>query len=735
MKRIRKWVKKLKYIVWDLGIKPIFVLLFHDFKTIRTNFAALLIVAGLCFIPSLYAWINIYACWDPYGNTGNLPVAIVNNDEGAAFEGKIINVGESIVDEMQENKAINWHFVDEWQANNGLNTGQYYAMIEIPDNFSERLISLTTATPQKPAIIYRSNEKLNAIAAKITNVAKEKLVNNVKSNFVQTVNDEILTTFNDKAEESDIDDYSLDDVKESLEKVNKELIRLTEHLKIEKTNSQMFKDHLSETNHQMENLLEQMDSMQTIVEATSRLNSAQDELLTKSVTALNQGISDIQSLNTQNQELINQLIAINNNTMDDDLQAIMYDTIDICDQLVQQIEADKIHLKDMDPNEEKSYIKMTKSSLDYLEKLLKEEEKQLYVLIGIEDKDQSKERIDEALKTLKVISTELSVRTVNLSSYFYGSALPAMNTLSGNLGESLDDAVELIDASKVVVPQYNALSAFMIASTELNNSERDQMIDILDDVNVQVKEALDKVNDIDDEKVKRLIDLVRNHPDEITDFLAEPLDVEVEDLYEVDSFGVAISPFYTTLAIWVGVLLMSSLLSTESPLGNRYSMAHVHISKMILYLIISLIQSTIIVIGDIHVLGVVPQSTPLMFLFGALTSLTFVAIIYTLVAVLGNVGKAVAIIIMIFQIAGSGGIYPIETNPAIFGMLQPLWPFTYAIGGFREAIIGPYGPNVAMYVRTLLKIVIIVLPFGLLKRPFHKLIHFFEHKFEEADLK
>ena len=135
------------------GVRPVFLVWIHDLRAIRNNIAALIIVTGLCLLPSLYAWINIYACWDPYANTGNLPVAIVNQDEGAVIGGKIVNVGDSIVEEMKTNKSMNWDFVDEWQGNYGLNEGKYYAMIEIPENFSERLTSLSTATPQKPVIV------------------------------------------------------------------------------------------------------------------------------------------------------------------------------------------------------------------------------------------------------------------------------------------------------------------------------------------------------------------------------------------------------------------------------------------------------------------------------------------------------------------------------------------------------------------------------------------------------
>ena len=121
---------------------PIFLIFAHDVKTIFKNFATTCIILGLAFLPSLYAWINIYASWDPYANTGNLPVAIVSNDQGAVYNGKVVNVGTEIVKELKKNKSIGWVFVDEWQANYGLNEGKYYALIEIPNNFSSRLLTL-----------------------------------------------------------------------------------------------------------------------------------------------------------------------------------------------------------------------------------------------------------------------------------------------------------------------------------------------------------------------------------------------------------------------------------------------------------------------------------------------------------------------------------------------------------------------------------------------------------------
>ncbi len=140
-------------------MKKAFKIFLRDLRNIVKHPAALIIVIGLSFIPSLYAWINIKACWDPYANTGNLPIAVVNKDEGMMVKGKYTNVGDGIVKNLKTNKKIGWVFVDEWQGNYGLNEGKYYALIEIPSNFTRGLTSLTTTDPQKPNIIYRVNEK------------------------------------------------------------------------------------------------------------------------------------------------------------------------------------------------------------------------------------------------------------------------------------------------------------------------------------------------------------------------------------------------------------------------------------------------------------------------------------------------------------------------------------------------------------------------------------------------
>lgn len=178
-------------------MKNIFKIFFRDLKNISKNKAALIIIIGICVIPSLYAWINLKATWDPYSNTGNLPVAVVNEDKGAVVNGKEINIGDEIIDKLKDNKDIAWKFVTDEQGQEGVKTGEYYAMIEIPDNFSSLITNTQNIGAEKPDIIYLVNQKANAIATKITDVATTKLTEEIKSSMRSAVTDAAGSTLNE----------------------------------------------------------------------------------------------------------------------------------------------------------------------------------------------------------------------------------------------------------------------------------------------------------------------------------------------------------------------------------------------------------------------------------------------------------------------------------------------------------------------------------------------------------
>jgi putative membrane protein len=246
------------------GMKSVFLVFTHDLKTITKSISVIIIITGLCLLPSLYAWINIYACWDPYSNTGNLPIAIVNKDQGTVFNGKVVNVGNSVINQLKTNKSIGWDFVDEWQGNYGLNEGKYYALIELPDNFSARLVTLTTTNPQKPAIVYRVNEKLNSIATKIADAAKNKLVNSIKTNFVKTVTQETIATLKSEMKSSNLKTSQIKEIKNIFTQANSDVTKLKNNIGKANTDSKNFQHYLTECTTSLPKVNEQIDSLQKI---------------------------------------------------------------------------------------------------------------------------------------------------------------------------------------------------------------------------------------------------------------------------------------------------------------------------------------------------------------------------------------------------------------------------------------------------------------------------------------
>ena len=179
------------------SLSNIFQIYRRDWKNILHNPVALLIVAGLLVLPSLYAWVNLVACWDPYGNTNGIKVAVVNLDKGVTLEGNAINAGDEIVKNLQGNDAIGWQFVEEDDAEYGLTHDRYYAMLEIPEDFTEQLVNVLDGNYQKPQIIYRVNEKSNAIAPKITDTGAKTVTNEVSKAILEVVDKVVFSMGND----------------------------------------------------------------------------------------------------------------------------------------------------------------------------------------------------------------------------------------------------------------------------------------------------------------------------------------------------------------------------------------------------------------------------------------------------------------------------------------------------------------------------------------------------------
>lgn len=715
-------------------MKMLFKIFKRDLFKIKKNYAAIVIVIGLCIIPSLYAWINILACWDPYANTGNLPVAVVNKDEGAVINSKEINVGEQVIENLKENKSIKWEIIDEWQANNALNQGTYYAIIEIPQNFSNGLVSLTTSNPKKPNIIYKVNEKANAIATKITNVAKDKLTKEIKLNFVETVNEEAFNELNKLGLHLDNNRSKVLGIKDVVNTAESDLSSIQAFINTSAKNSEDLKKYIYSMKNDLPIITEQINDLQKATESIKDLVNENRNNLNTINNDINSNIIELQSLV---REINNSLTSIKlSSGIKDEINKKLGKANNYINKMKDIVDISIKEINEINDVLNNAGLNNLVNELNNLNSRLSSEEKSIIELKQLANNgtvEELNKKIDAVIKS----NDELMNNVVIISNKYYKNSNNIINNISKEYTKNLDILNSILETSKIIAPQLDALANYGIASSNESIKDSEELSRKISDIQESVSDLSSKLENLNGDSLNQIIELLTKDSSEIADFISSPINVKQVDVYGEGIFGVGLTPFYSVLAIWVGALLAGALLTTKCEDfndGNEPNMMQRHFGKMLLFLSISLIQSFIIVLGDWLLLKVPVYNVPLLFGLAMLTSITFTIIIFTLVSILGNVGKAIAVIIMVFQIAGAGGIYPIQTNPEIFGMLYPLWPFTYSINSFREAISGPVWENVWISVRALLVYCIIFITLSILKKPLHKITHFMEHKFEESNL-
>ncbi|MFL0197439.1 YhgE/Pip family protein [Clostridium sp. WILCCON 0269] len=718
-------------------MKNVFKILKRDLINIIKIPAVLIIILGFCFLPSLYAWINIKASWNPYSqtNTRRLPIAIINEDNGSKFNEKNINIGNEIVKELKKNKTIDWIFIDEWQGNYGLNTGEYYALIEIPEDFSSKMLSLTTSSPEKPSIIYRSNEKLNAVATKITDSAKTNLISQVKSNFIKTASEQVFKQLNSMGKKLESDKPQIVQLKDTIPETISSINDIKKYIAEINSNSENLQQYLNAQKADFPKLLEQINGLQSIVAQSKLLVLSTKQTLNSTQNNLNNDINEIQSLNNQIQDL---LINLNNINVSTDLSTTIIDQLlNLDNSLVKEINTTLEILEsinDFIPNNGTSELI---DSLTGLKGSIQTEKTYLNQLKTLISSNSSKDSINSVINELSTLNNEISMNAVSVSNAFYSDTYQAMDIVADNLTNNLNNIDSILESTKILVPQLNTLANSGILSSKASSDQANALSKKLEDVQNKLNELSSKMQNLNEQNLNEIIEFMGKNPDELSDLLSSPVNVKNIEVYNSGLFGYAVTPFYTTLAIWVGILLLSSILTLDCKdfeNEKKLDLKHKYFGKLSLFLILSFIQTTIITLGDVYILKVYPQNMPLMMLVSLGCSITFTIIIFTLASILGNIGKAIAVIIMVFQIAGAGGLYPIQTLPKIFGTLAPFWPFTYAIDGFREAIWGPLQKNVFKDFIALAVFSCAFLFLSLLKRPLHNLIKNSEHKFRESGL-
>lgn len=709
----------------------IFKIFVHDIVGLSRNIFALIIAGGLCIIPSLYAWFNIYSNWDPYANTSAVKVAVVSEDAGYTGEdGEYSNMGDSVLESLRTNTGLGWQILDKKDdAIEGVKSGEYYAAIVIGDDFSESMFDFIDKGLVHPSVTYYENEKKNAVASKITDTGKSTLQSNINTEFVNTVIQTAMSSTDGMLADRDIIGGVLDN-----------LNRLGDNLDGYKGTIASFVSSNAALSGSLHDLRVQIpdslpDNSATMEALQNQTSKAADEYIAKldRITAATRATS--QALSAQLQWV---LTAIENNLPTDEILAGIDNAQDLLDSMNDQSDTLTEQLQNISDQLggviDDDSIKLAVDSLVQIRIAAKGllEQSKILVKAGAL-KSQVK------LELVRTALVQCSQKIDEMDGILDGSVQKAVDAMKGVISTSIDSIGESLTQ---VSEQLGSLSA-MLGSIEQTvdgmNVGLDQMGSVMDGMSDKIVQLAGKLSDLTgDDKYRLLAQALAQDPETYGKFLSSPVQVETHQVYATENYGSAVSPFYTTLALWVGGLLLTALIKVhpDSPeLINGAKPHELFFGRYLLFFVLGQVQAVITVLGDVYLLKIQCLDKGLFMLAACFTSFVFTLLIYALTVSFGDIGKALAVVMVVIQIAGSSGTYPIELLPVFFQKVYIYFPFPYAINAMRETISGRYGSDYWQFMGVLLLFVAASLALGLfIRKPFMKLNHYMHHRMHDTDM-
>lgn len=671
----------------------------------------------MAFVPALYAWFNIAGFWDPYSHTSHIRVAVANEDEGATKDQiGTVNVGAMLETQLKENDQLGWHFVSADEARAEVERGDSYAAFVIPASFSRDLTGIVDGTYVKPNIQYYVNEKNNAVAPKITGAGATSLDRQINSAFVSTV----AKVLSEKASEAGVSiannaDQKRSDVSASVSEASAKLGSASQTLdgmgakidaaKASVASARSTLSDLDAAASELSTSLDQADqlvsdSRTSLASFSSQMGGALDGLSSNAASALagvsaNAGTLDgaVQGASGRVGGLLTEGTSINNSVGDvlAELNALG----------IGNLPAAGTALTDL--TNQNAALSAALGDLTTLNS----------------DLSATSTSISDALTKASAASAAVSSAVTNARSGV-SSQLPAISS-------ALDD--------------FSSASSSMRGSLDTLRSQRDQVSGLLDQLDslldgaktatqtsatnvAAIKTDLDSVaTDISSlsssNTLRDLADSLGVNAESIASFMASPTKIETKAVYPVAAYGSAMAPLFTNLALWIGafsLVLLFKLDVDEEGIGP-ISSASKYMGRWMLLAFFGVIQALVVSTG-VLVIGVQTVSRLGFVGTSMVISMVFVSIVYMLSTCFQHIGKGLCVIIMVMQIPGSAGLYPIEMLPSFFRFLHPLFPFTYGVNALREIVGGFYGHTYLSCLAVLGAEALVAFAIGLALRPF-----------------
>lgn len=593
------------------GLGNVRELLKKDFKDVFTkNPIVVLTLLAIIILPSLYALINIQACWDPYDNTGNLEFAVANLDKGATFDGEDINVGDQLEDELKRNDDFYWTFVSEDELRKGVKNGTYYAGIVIPKNFSSSIKSITSDDPHSAELEYIVNRKSNPMASKLSDSAARAVYNKINANIVQFIN---VAAYE-----------KLGDLQSALASGASQMSSGAGQLSVGASKVQSGASELKSGANDLKKGANDLSAGSSQVkEGSSQISSSADQISAGS---------------SQVQESAKQLdSAVDESTLPDQIKPVVHGSKELANA--------SSDLAGASSNLAQGSSKLANGSVD----------------------------LAEGASSVANGGSQLADGSVSLAA---GSALLANGASSA-----------LFSASSGLSGAADSLSSI----TGVNESE-------------------------------------------VGEYIYSPVVLKENELYAVPDYGSEVAPFYLVLSMWVGAIITCVMLRTGQSTGTKYTPSEMYFGKLLIFLVMAVLETTVTLIGA-FILGI-KMANPLLFVLSAyFIALIFMLICYSLISALGHIGKGLAVIWLVFQISGTGGIYPIQLMGPFLQAVSPYMPMTHGITLLRETALGLIWSNYIPSFLILIAMGAITLVLALIVKMFaDKRAHWFEEKLNETDL-
>ena len=711
---------------------------------IHKNVIAMIVIMGITVIPTLYAWFNISASWDPYGNTGELKLAVASDDEG--YTGELIavkiNMGDQILSSLHKNKQFNWVFTDSKTAQKGVKSGKYYAAIVIPKDFSQKMMSVFSSNTEHPDLTYYQNEKENAIAPIITGKGATAVQKQINETFIETVAQTALDAFQivSSAAQEAGDDSMVDHLIDNLNQMGTDLGSVAGTVQ---SLSDMTDSAITMLNTTTEFLQESGSGTKSSV---SSLENSDLSSLTSLVSGTSKTISDALTQNASFYTAVSDAVDKALDSYNSDAQAASNALTSVSSR-VQTVIDEYTKLSDA-----LTAIANELPELTILNDAVASINQKIQ--LAIDRQTAIRDKINaaaEALPTATANAAELKSELDTLITQATSSVTEVKTTYENNVKGNLDSLSANLDSTTGSISSMlgdldksiqNIAGVTGSTSDGLTGLQKtlSNSAELLNEASGKLTSLAATLSSENSKDLSAVTNLLSEDPETIASFLSSPVKLDEKKIYPIENYGSAMTPFYSTLAIWVGAVVMAAMLKVTVADSTKKKLFHpkeyqLYIGRILLLIIIGFMQSALICLGDLFFLGIQCKHPVMFVLTGMFTSFVYVNLIYALTVSFGDIGKAIAVVLMVMQVAGSGGTFPIQCAPKFFQVVYPLLPFTHSMNAMRECIAGFYGTT---YATELGKLAIFLAPsllLGLLlRKPIIKMNDAFMEKLESTHL-